>query len=160
MQQIITVIITIAVFVFFVTNHFKKQKMDKKIFIPFIIFTLLSMGCYIRYQSLHLVLMGLILRFLVGAAIGILQGMLAKITIANHETFTEGTLLGMAFWLVFIPLRVLVLPWMETITHSGVNLNSTEYMGIAALYIFAGFFLAKPVTLILRKSMEPEGVNE
>ncbi len=32
MQQIITVIISIAVFAFFVTNHFKKQEINGKIF--------------------------------------------------------------------------------------------------------------------------------
>ena len=151
MQQIITVIISIAVFAFFVTNHFKKQEINGKIFIPFVIFMLVTIERYIHCQFLHSVIIGLSLRIIVGLAIGILQGLLAKITIADQKTYTEGTLLGMAFWLVFIPVRVLVLPWFETIAHGGVNLNDPEYIGLTALYIFTGFFLAKAITLIIRK---------
>lgn len=151
MQQIITVIISIAVFAFFVTNHFKKQEINGKVFIPFLIFMIVSIERYIDCQFLHSVVSGLSFRVFVGLAIGILQGLLAKITIVDHKAFTEGTLLGMAFWLVFIPVRVLVLPWFETIAGGGVNLNSAEYIGLTALYIFTGFFLAKAITLILRK---------
>ena len=151
MQQIITVIISIAVFAFFVTNHFKKQEINGRIFIPFVIFMLISIERYIHCRFLHSVATGLSFRIFVGLAIGILQGMLARITIADHKAFTEGTLLGMAFWLVFIPVRVLVLPWFETIAGGEVNLNSGEYIGLTALYIFTGFFLAKAITLILRK---------
>lgn len=151
MQQIITVIISIAVFAFFVTNHFKKQEINGRIFIPFVIFMLVSIERYIHCRFLHSVVTGLSFRIFVGLAIGILQGMLARITIADHKAFTEGTLPGMAFWLVFIPVRVLVLPWFETIAGGEVNLNSGEYIGLTALYIFTGFFLAKAITLILRK---------
>ena len=151
MQQIITVIISIAVFAFFVTNHFKKQEINGRIFIPFVIFMMVSIERYIHCRFLHSVVSGLSFRIFVGLAIGILQGMLARITIADHKAFTEGTLPGMAFWLVFIPVRVLVLPWFETIAGGEVNLNSGEYIGLTALYIFTGFFLAKAITLILRK---------
>ncbi|MBE5981846.1 MAG: hypothetical protein E7248_00900 [Paenibacillaceae bacterium] len=152
MQQIITVIISIAVFAFFVTNHFKKQEINGKALIPFMIFMLVSFERYIHCQFLHSVVTGLFLRILVGFAIGILQGLLAKITIVDHKAFTEGTLLGMAFWLIFIPVRILVLPWFETIGHGGINLNSTQYIGLTALFIFTGFFLGKAITLILRKN--------
>jgi len=151
MQRIITVIISIAVFAFFVTNHFKKQEINGRIFIPFLIFMMVSIERYIHCRFLHSVVTGLSFRIFVGLAIGILQGMLARITIADHKAFTEGTLLGMGFWLVFIPVRVLVLPWFETIAGGEVNLNSGEYIGLTALYIFTGFFLAKAITLILRK---------
>ena len=152
MQQIITVIISIAVFAFFVKNHFKKQEINRKVLIPFMIFMLVTIERYIHCRFLHSVVTGLFLRILVGFAIGILQGLLAKITIVDHKAFTEGTLLGMAFWLVFIPVRILVLPWFETIAHGGINLNSTQYIGLTALFIFTGFFLAKAITLILRKN--------
>jgi len=151
MQQIITVIISIAVFAFFVTNHFKKQEINGKIFIPYVIFMVVSIERYFHCEFLHSAVTGLSFRVFVGLAIGILQGLLAKITIVDYKAFTEGTLLGMAFWLVFIPVRVLVLPWFETIAHGGINLNNAEYIGLTALYIFTGFFLAKAITLILRK---------
>lgn len=151
MQQIITVIISIAVFAFFVTNHFKKQEINGRIFIPFVIFMMVSIERCIHCRFLHSVVTGLSFRIFVGLAIGILQGMLARITIADHKAFTEGTLPGMAFWLVFIPVRVLVLPWFETIAGGEVNLNSGEYIGLTALYIFTGFFMAKAITLIIRK---------
>lgn len=152
MQQIMMVLISIAVVIFFITNHFKEQKVDRRVFTPFLIFMVIGIIYFIKVKSLHSVVMSLTLRVLVGVVIGVLQGMLARLTIVNHEVFTKGTWIGMAFWLVFIPVRFLILPWFEMIAPGSINLNTGSYIGITALFIFVGFFLAKPVTLVLRKN--------
>lgn len=154
MQQIIIILVVIAAMAIFVTNHFKKQRIDKRIFIPFIIFMAISIVNFIQFKSLHALIIGLLLRIAVGILIGILQGMLAKLTVDGQEVFTEGTVIGMAFWLIFIPVRLFVLPWLEVIAPGKINLNSQDYIGITALYIFIGFFLAKGVTLIFRKKQK------
>ncbi|MBV7271660.1 hypothetical protein I6U48_01870 [Clostridium sp. PL3] len=80
--------------------------------------------------------------------------MLAKLTFDGKEVFTEETVIGMVLWLVFIPIRLFVLPWLEIIVPSKINLNIPDYIGISALYIFTGFFLAKAVTLLFRKKQK------
>jgi hypothetical protein len=154
MQQIIIILAVIAAVVFFITNHFKKQRIDKRIFIPSVIFIIISIVNFNQYKSLHTVVIGLFLRIIVGILIGILQGYLAKLTVEGQEVFTEGTVIGMAFWLIFIPVRLFVLPWLQLIAPGGVNLNSSENLGISALYIFIGFFVAKACTLIFRKNQQ------
>lgn len=154
MQQIILILVVIAAVVFFITNHFKKQRIDKRIFVPLEIFMAIAIVNFIQFKVLHTLIVGLTLRIVVGVLIGILQGMLAKLTVDGQEVFTEGTVIGMAFWLVFIPIRLFVLPWLEAMVPGRINLTSPEYIGISALYIFIGFFLAKAVTLLFRKKQK------
>jgi hypothetical protein len=151
MQHIILTIISIVAVIFFITSHFKKQIIDKKVFNPFLVFMFLLIINFIQFKRLQSQVDGLVLRFVLGNLIGILQGFLAKVTVENNEIFTQGTLLGMVFWLIFIPVRLVILPWIEVIAPGKINLNNASYLGISALYIFTGFFLAKAVTLHLRK---------
>lgn len=154
MQQIILILAVIVAVAFFVTNHFKKQRINNRAFVPFVVFMVIAVVNYMQFKSLHTVIIGLALRTGVGILIGILQGMLAKLTVDEQDVFTEGTIIGMAFWLVFIPVRLFILPWLELVAPGRINLNSAEYIGISALYIFIGFFFAKAVTLIFRKKQE------
>lgn len=97
MQQLIIILAVIAVVVFFITNHFKRQRIDKRIFLTSVIFIV----SFIQYKSLHTVVIGLALPIVVG----ILQGSLAKVIVDGQEVFTKGNVIGMAFWLVVILVK-------------------------------------------------------
>lgn len=150
-QNIIIIVISVAVGLFFITNHFKRQEITERVGLPFLVFAIILITNFLHFHSLHAQLTGLALRFVTGILIGILQGMLAEVRQEGDRIYTKGTFLGMAFWLIFLPVRLVLLPWFAVIAPGTIDLNSPAYMGITAEYILTGFFLAKAVILLLRK---------
>lgn len=152
LNKVIMILIFVAIVAFFVMNHFKKQEINKNIFRPFFLFLIILIINFVMVPSLKSDLEGLIFRSFLGMMIGILQGCLAKVTFFDEKIYAVGTVIGMLFWLVFVPVRLVILPWFNIIAPGGVNLEATSYIGISALYIFTGFFFAKAITLYIRKN--------
>lgn len=151
-QTIIIFIISIIVAAFLVRNHFKQQEISFKMLVPGLILAFVFLCLTMKYPSFKADAAGLILRFLLGLAIGVLQGHLAKVFQADDRIVSAGTKVGLAFWLIFIPVRLWILPWFSTIASGHHNLEDPSLLGVSALFIFAGFFLSKGITLFIRKS--------
>lgn len=152
MNLTIIIIIAIVVIAFLVTNHFKEQEINIRTFTPFFIFAIIIILNYLKSTSLKTALLGLILRFILGMGIGILQGYLAKVYKVNGKVVASGTKIGLAFWLIFIPVRLFVLPWFNVIVPEKINLESASYIGISFAFVLTGFFLAKGIILYIRKN--------
>ncbi len=152
-QKISIIIVSIAVVIFLIHNHFKRQKIDLKIFIAPMILVAIFIGVTIKYPNLKFDASGFLLRFLLGIAIGVLQGYLARIFTENEsESVTfSGTKIGLVFWLIFVPVRLFILPWFSKIAPGLHNLEDSSLLGISAICIFTGFFLSKGITLLIRK---------
>lgn len=152
MNQIFTIIIiSIAVVIFLIRNHFKRQVIEFKMFIPPMILAAIFAGFIVQYPDLKSDAAGFVLRFLLGLAIGVLQGCLTRIDRADGKIVSAGTKVGLAFWLVFIPVRLFILPWFSMIAPSVHNLEEPSLLGISAISIFTGFFISKGITLLIRK---------
>ncbi len=90
-------------------------------------------------------------RFILGILIGILQGSLVNLYLKNQKIMCKGTAIGSAFWLILIPVRLLILPWIAQISQSSVNLGDLGHLGVSLSYVFAGLAISKPTIIILRK---------
>lgn len=142
--------ISLGILAFLIYNHFSKEKLDIKAYRPFVIFVIIT--GYITYRIGTLdsgAIEGLVMRFILGGLIGILQGCLAKIYVENGRVMFNGTAVGLAFWLIFIPVRLIILPWISTVAVSSTGYGHYD-LAVSALYIFTGFFIAKPFVLFKR----------
>ncbi len=151
-QTVIVIVISVAVLAFLIWNHFKPQTIDFRIFLLPCILAVLFVGFTFQYPTLKGDAVGLVLRFLLGLGIGVLQGCLAKLISADGSIVSTGTKAGLACWLIFVPVRLLILPWFSVIAPGAHNLENSSLAGISALCIFAGFFLSKGITLLIRKA--------
>ncbi|HEX3026900.1 MAG TPA: hypothetical protein VHR42_06700 [Clostridia bacterium] len=151
-QTMIGIVISVAVIAFLIWNHFKPQNIDFRIVLVPSILAVLFVGFAFQYPTLKGDAAGLALRFLLGLAIGVLQGCLAKLVSEDGGIVSTGTKTGLACWLIFVPVRLLILPWFSVIAPGVHNLENSSLAGIAALCIFTGFFLSKGTTLLLRKA--------
>ncbi|ERI91089.1 hypothetical protein HMPREF1982_03454 [Clostridiales bacterium oral taxon 876 str. F0540] len=143
-------LISLGVLAFLMYNHFSKEELDNKAYIPFVIFLIITGYITFRIGALDSgAIEGFVLRFILGGLIGILQGCLAKISVEQGEVKYKGTAVGLVFWLVFIPVRLIILPLISTVAVSNTNFGHYD-LAVSALYIFTGFFLVKPYVLIKR----------
>ena len=150
-QTAVILIVSIVVVALLVRNHFSLQEIDLRIFIPPMVMAVVFAGFSVRYPDFKEDASGLILRFLLGLAIGVLQGCLSRVFESNGSVVSRGTKVGLAFWLIFIPVRLLILPWFSRIAPGRHNLDAPSLLGISALCLFIGFFLSKGMTLFIRK---------
>lgn len=150
-QTMIVIVISVAVLIFLIWNHFKPQTIDFRMFLLPCVFAVLFIGFTFQYPMLRGDAAGLVLRFLLGLAIGVLQGSLAKIVAGDGCIVSTGTKVGLACWLIFVPVRLWILPWFSVIAPGSHNLENSSLAGISALCIFTGFFLSKGITLLVRK---------
>lgn len=150
-QTIIIIIVSIAVVIFLIRNHFKRQEIDFRMFIPPMVLAAIFIGFTIQYPNLKSDAAGFVLRFILGLAIGVLQGCLARIIQTDGNIVSEGTKVGLAFWLIFVPVRLFILPWFSMIAPGRHNLEEPSLLGISAICIFTGFFVSKGITLLIRK---------
>lgn len=151
-QTMIVIVISVAVLAFLIWNHFKPQTIDFRLFLLPCILAVLFVGFTFQYPTLKGDAVGLALRFLLGLAIGVLQGCLAKLISVDGGIVSTGTKAGLTCWLIFVPVRLLILPWFSVIVPGVHNLENSSLSGISALCIFVGFFLSKGITLLIRKA--------
>lgn len=151
-QTMIVIVISAAVLIFLIWNHFKPQTIDFRMFLLPCILAVLFIGFTVQYPTLRGDSAGLVLRFLLGLAIGVLQGSLARIISRDSFIVSTGTKVGLACWLIFVPVRLWILPWFSAIAPGSHNLENSSLAGISALCIFTGFFLSKGITLFVRKA--------
>lgn len=152
MKNLEILLISLGVLFFLIRNHFSKEELDIKAYRTFVVFLIITV--YITHITGTLdsgAVEGLVLRFVLGCLIGILQGFLVRLSVENGKIMYKGTFVGLAFWLIFIPVRFIILPWISTVAVSGTGYGDYDY-AITALYIFTGFFLLKPYVLFKRGS--------
>lgn len=150
MKNLEILFVSLGVLALLIHNHFNKEELDIKAYKPFVI--VLAITCYITYRTGRLdfgAMEGLVLKFILGGFIGTLQGFLAKLSIDNGKIMYNGTVIGLAFWLIFIPVRIIILPWISSVAVSSTGYGQYD-LTISALYIFTGFFLIKPYILFKR----------
>lgn len=152
MNTLEILIVSLGVLIFLIYNHFSKQELDIKAYRPFVIFLIIT--GYFTYRTGAIdagAIEGLVMRFILGGLIGILQGCLVMISVEHGRVMYKGTAVGLIFWLIFIPVRFIILPWISTIAVSNTGYGNFG-LAISALYIFTGFFLAKSLVLFKRGS--------
>lgn len=160
MNSVAIVIIIVLVVGIFIRNHFKEDEVTPKLYSAFFIFLSISIYFSIRMAKIDSgVIEGFLLRFILGILIGVLQGSLVNLYLKSEKIMCKGTAVGAAFWLILIPVRLLILPWFSQIAQSGVNLGDFAHLGVSAAYVFTGLAISKSTTIILRKKFTNKFTN-